>query len=650
MKPDLILTTEKKKTTEKKNQVISGKHILNATLVALLSTGLSSTLALSANTAQASVGAIAEQSLLTSGSHNAVSIMEDSVLLPNGGHRTVSPAFDHKENRQIILDNYSLAEGEVVSLDINLRGSVAGKRSEYSGAGFMLGEHRVAVFNGQKGITLKTRIDGVEEEYAVGGWSHYRDRINLQIQRVGQKLVWRTDDQSYSYFGKLALTDDTSLPLGLVLFSSPQQSITYSVSNVTKGRYGLDTQNARAALLHPLMEQDASKVDDTDRHNPAIRHLVLNGTAGPVSEEEVQGIEKYLLEYPLPTHNHNNYYFRRRYISYMLEWAYEKTGNIELVKKAVDIAHSALKYRNDNYGQYTLSYGGVGPLWPNFKEVEFYDNGSTGVVPGAGVWAAIPTLAVPANMIARNPELWDQPFSADQTYRDVALGLIEATLESVDYTYDRFKREDNLLKYPESLLREEWRGEVVIINRILPLISGTIPLVEAMEAFAIKREKVDEIDTVNKAMIAYFKSSSTVYSRKDRNYVNFPYSTMRLKTNPDSSEDVHHLGYDSRDFQHLFRSGRYDFTQTDVKLLANTLADIVIEGRGNFNYRLNGTGQTIKNYDRMAVLDALIWYAEFRPDLHEQIVDYALEKQNEEGYMDSNVVWEILKYRERVSS
>ena len=54
------------------------------------------------------------------------------------------------------------------------------------------------------------------------------------------------------------------------------------------------------------------------------RLLMLKATTGPVSREEIQALETYLLAYPLPRANIQNYHFRRFYVPAMLEWVFER--------------------------------------------------------------------------------------------------------------------------------------------------------------------------------------------------------------------------------------------------------------------------------------------------------------------------------------
>ena len=66
---------------------------------------------------------------------------------------------------------------------------------------------------------------------------------------------------------------------------------------------------------------------------------------------------------------------------------------------------------------------------------------------------------------------------------------------------------DNLIRYTKNNVGGDWTGKVFIYNRVFPIISGAIPLVEALEIFKTNANKVTRIDQVNTAMMPRFYSS-----------------------------------------------------------------------------------------------------------------------------------------------
>ena len=212
-----------------------------------------------------------------------------------------------------------------------------------------------------------------------------------------------------------------------------------------------------------------------------------------------------------------NYFFRKGHIAYMYEWMWERSAkqDFRLLDKALDFASASLNARNDRFGRgrYKLGSGSVGPLWPNFKRVEFYRDGTHGMLSGAGAFAGLGPLAVPVRTIARHPALWDRKRAGtNTTYLQLAERLGAEAWATISYSHAAFRSHGNVLRYPACYQKAELRGKVLIFNRVWPLITGSIPLAEAYEAMGVHADRVAAIDAVNGAMVDQWQRSATRYT------------------------------------------------------------------------------------------------------------------------------------------
>ncbi|TLX72125.1 DUF1961 family protein [Labilibacter sediminis] len=415
----------------------------------------------------------------------------------------------------------------------------------------------------------------------------------------------------------------------------------------------LEARTKNRELIRNIDFIESTEVCKYDWDDPAAKYLVLDQIKGDITVKEQEGLKNYVLNAWLPTHNHMNYYFRKRANSYILEWLYKKDKDLALVNKAIQIAHRAIIYRNDNickvddrYTCYQISYDrSIAPVWPNYKELEVYEDGTHGLAPGASGFAGVPMITVPVRMIAENKDIWNLQYEG-KTYYAIAMELAAEAQKTIDYTYDVFVGEDNLIRYPETMQRKEWHDNVFIYNRVFPILTGAIPLVEAYEIFNIHPDKVKEIDGVNQAMINFLMDDMTYSSVNGKECVSYPYSDEAQEMNPEQSEDFTHGSFDSRDFQLFYKSGRYNFGERYVYAMANTLVEILDNGDGTFAARLKG-GKAIKkgtpiNYD------GYIWYASYRPEVYSIIIDHILENNiaRKNGVYDACCLFEILKLKE----
>ncbi|VGO18165.1 DUF1961 family protein [Pontiella sulfatireligans] len=409
-------------------------------------------------------------------------------------------------------------------------------------------------------------------------------------------------------------------------------------------------------LIRNMDYIEATAVNKYNWEDPAAKHMVLDSVQGELTARELEGLKQYLLNAWEPTHNAVNYYFRKRSNSYALEWIYEKDQDLALVNRAIELAQKSIDYRNDNIGNvdprytsYKISYDrSVAPVWPNYKELEVYEDGSLGLAPGAGGFAGLDVISVPVRMIASDPSIWEKQYNGN-TYLDIALRLAGEAQKTLDYTYRVFVGVDELIRYPDTMQREEWHGGVYIYNRVFPIMSGAIALAEAYEAFGIHPEYVAKIDRVNQAMIDFLLGQMVYFEANGKECVFYPYSDYSRKKNPDQSEDFTHGSFDSRDFQLFYRSGRYGFPERVVHAMANTLVEVADKGNGKFAERLNGKGAVKKGTP--ISYDGYIWYAAYRPEIYDILIDYTLTNgiTRKEGIYDSYCLFEILKLKDTIA-
>ena len=380
--------------------------------------------------------------------------------------------------------------------------------------------------------------------------------------------------------------------------------------------------------------------------------LVLKSTTGPVTDEEIKGLDQYLLAYPLPRANIKNYHFRRLYVPAMLEWTYERTKNPALVVCAIRMAYSTAAHRNDRFGAEDILGQGPLPLWPHYRDSS-WQNGKLSLSAGIADTAAIAWLTTPARLIARHPELWDKTLDG-VTYKHIAFDLIREAFKTTDFVMKDFRQPaSQLLICPDYWISEP-KNEVPQWNRVFPFMSGTIPLIEALEAFHIEPARAAMLDQTNGAMIDFFWSKVRKIEANGKTVYVYPYGVARLKDNPDQVEDFGHGGFDGRCLETFHHCGRYNFSSEQAQHLADTIA-LCCHAPGIFSSRLDGgapprskKSKKLEKYTYLDGLEGMIWYAAYRPEIHRNLVDYFFSDWK--GKLDSGPVWEILKLRELTDS
>jgi len=418
------------------------------------------------------------------------------------------------------------------------------------------------------------------------------------------------------------------------------------------GCFSFLTANSQVANLD-YIESTVSPKNSYD--DPAGSYVVLDNRYGNLTENEINGLTSFFLNYKLPTHNYKNYYFRNRIYSYMAEWLYEKqTNNEAILQKAIDVAKRCVEYRNDNicsvnnkFKCYAIDFSRtVAPVWPNYKKKIKVHNGVESLTPGAGALAGIPVLSVSVRMIANSPELWNRRYKG-KTYRQIASELIDEALYTVNYIYKTMVGNDNLIKYTNLVNTKDWPGYVFIYNRVLPVTSRTIPLIEALEIFNEKPNKVAKIDRVNNAMIDFLIDDMTFYKKNGKEVMYFPYSDVAQNVKGKPSEDFIHGSFDSRDFQLIYQSERYNFGDRHMRAMANTLTEVTHTGYGKFTGDLDGNGDTAKTSD--IAFDGYFWYARYEPEVKKIIIDYILDNNiaKEGSIYDAVTIYEILKLKDK---
>jgi hypothetical protein len=394
----------------------------------------------------------------------------------------------------------------------------------------------------------------------------------------------------------------------------------------------------------PTKKYDGASGPKTD--TPELsRLLVLKSTTGPVSREEIQALENYLLAYPLPRANILNYHFRRCYVPTMLEWTFERTENPALVECAIRMAYSTAAHRNDRFGAEDLQGQGPLPVWPHYRGSK-WENGKLFIPTSIADTSAIGWLTTPARLIARHPGLWHKTLDG-VTYKQIAFDLIRESFKTTDFVMKDFRDPTtNLLKCP-GYWTSEPKGEVPQWNRVFPFMAGAIPLIEALEAFHIETQRSAMLDNVNGAMLDLFWTTLRRTEVEGQVIYPYPYGIARLKENAEQAEDFGHGSFDGRCLSVFYESGRYHFTREQVQHLADTVA-FCCKGPGSFTKRLNGQGREKPNYSYLPGMEGHIWYAAYRKEIQTCLVDYLVTKVLADK-LDSRPVWEILKLREQAN-
>lgn len=558
-------------------------------------------------------------------------------------------------NKEIALTDINLSTNEILTFDFTINKSVENNnecRSCAASAGFIIDGCHFIVENNKKDLRIYVGYKKKEKlpYYVIHRFAE-NITLNVFIKKHLNNFEWVVQ-APYKTIGSTIDFELNAEPDNKITYTPVKGNLlSYSIVNskIIQGKL----PNYSSASLHPLFKYKNTAISKYDWDEPASKYLTLEKTNGKLTTNEIEGLKNYLIEYQLPTHNYMNYYFRKRMNSYMMEWVFDKTGDTKLVDKSIQVAQRAIDYRNDNFGQYKISYNrGIAPLWPNYKEVEVYEDGSIGLVPGASTFAGLPSITVPIRIIANNPKLWKQKYEG-RSYYEIAMELIDEALKTIDYTYEIFVGDDNLIRYPHTLLRKEWHGKVYIYNRVFPVISGSIPLIEALEKFQIKAEKIKQIDNVNQSMINYLKNDMVFYGTNNVQYIKYPYSQAAQDKNPDKDhvEDFMHGSFDSRDFQLFYISKRYGFEEKYVQAMANTLVDKVAKENGKFSGRMDGSAKA-KYFKTPIAYDGFIWYAKYNPKILDIIVNLIIDKDIavQNNIWDAYCLYEILKLKESITS
>ena len=550
-------------------------------------------------------------------------------------------------------DNFSLEKGEIFMFDLIISKNGDSKfecRNCNSSVGIKINKAKFIIENTKKDLRIYAGNGKAKQlpYYIIDSYSQ-KIKVTLFIKRNNNGIKWvvKTPKKTIGEFLKVDFTKSDKPKF--VYIPVKGDEIQYKVSNFNVSEKDLPTFTK--AELHPLVKFKATTSDKKDWDSKAAKNLVLEENYGPISLNELKGFEKYLLDFKLPKHNHLNYYFRKRMNSYMLEWLFAKNKNEALLNKSIEFAQRAIDYRNDNFGKYKVSFDrSIAPIWPNYKEVEVYENGETGLVPGASVFSGLAPITVAIRIIANNPALWDKKFNG-VTYKEIATKFIKEAFKTIDYSYKVFVRdEDNLLKYPTTLLRKEWHNKLFIYNRVFPLLTGSIPLVEALEKFNLYPEKIKEIDKVNQAMINRLKKDITFYNVNGKECMKYPYSEVMKEKKPDKNEDFTHGAFDSRDFQLFYLSNRYGYSKRYVDAMANTLVEVVYKKDKGFTYDIAGNGKIRKKHSLISYI-GYIWYATYREEVKDVIIKHVLDNKivfKNDRY-DSYFIYEMLKLKERLN-
>lgn len=547
------------------------------------------------------------------------------------------------------LSGVKLKNGQCIVFEFQVKKESLAKtenRGCVADAGFIIDGCSFIIQNNKKDLRLFAGYGGIDKApyYLLNRFSE-NVKVKCYVLKTAEGFEWAVEAPAKTYGGKVKKKADATSGLKLSYTPVKGHDLAYFISSPIINKSELPAYSS--AQLHPLLKYEATAIDKYDWNEPAAKHLVLEDDK-QLTEKELNGLKSYLLDYQLPTHNHMNYYFRKRMNSYMMEWVYEKDGDKQLLDKAIQVAERAIAYRNDNFGQYPISYSKtVAPLWPNYKEAEVYADGTVGLVPGASAFAGLASVTVPIRMIAKHPELWQKSYKG-QKYYDIAIELIDEALKTIDYTYEVFVGDDNLIRYPETILRKEWHGKVFIYNRVFPVLSGSIPLIESMEIMKLQLGKVKKMDAVNQAMLNYLMADMTRYGAKDQ-YLKYPYSQAAQDKDPNKEqvEDFTHGSFDSRDFQLFYKSQRYGFGEDIPQAMANTLVEKVAVGDGTFSERMNG-GAKPRQYNTPISYDGFIWYAAYRPEVNDVIIKHIIDKNIavKNGVWDAYCLYEILKLKD----
>ncbi len=576
--------------------------------------------------------------------HN-IKIEEEALLTPFTKKKKMKPLF-------LYYKKGYLANNAIVSIyihKIKTKSTLGGKN------GLILGDASISVKTSETLSSVSIRhIKNKKENYIFyfpGIPKDTKDGLALSAKMSSNDtLQWFLTYNSFSYRGECLLKQTSKYyPIGLYLTPSkhPQEISSFTIrkllqSKELKAKYAFkELTHKYNPKFHPQYQSSQLKYD---RNHPATKYLVLKSIQGPLHKEEIAGLENYLLNYGKPTINWLNYYFRRTYMPYMLEWVWEKKNNQKLINQSIQMAQSVIAHRSDKLGDEGIYTIGQVPVWPHYRGVQFLKGKMTLSSGFASFGSALSWITVPSKLIANNKNLWDQTTSINnKNYKQIAYELIDEAMVTIDFTLKHYlEKKTKLLKSPAWGAEPE--GWVPQWNRSLPFITALIPLIDAMKAFKIHPKKIVLLEEIVKRYISYFLSYVKYYDHNGKTVLNYPYGDYRTVNNPEQSEDIGHAGFDGRQLQMIYKAKRYSLKEKFPKAYANTLADIVCKGNGVFKKRLKGDRTFAFTY--FAGLEGLIWLAHWRPELYEHVIEYTYNKVLKKR-LDSRFVWEVLKLKEQ---
>lgn len=380
---------------------------------------------------------------------------------------------------------------------------------------------------------------------------------------------------------------------------------------------------------------------------PGVNTLILNGIDGKVTQEEMNSIIYYFLKRPLFTTNYNNTIFSGWNKAYMMKWVFDKTGDTRILDRMIEQSEKLYKYRDDNYGKYKTLIKKENlefvKGWSHFRGVCYYDNIAIKKMIGiSDIGTGTNFPAATALTIASHPELWEQSIGG-KTYKDIAYEMLDYVYDNWDYAITNYyDSSTNLLKSPK--FASEPEGYVPQWNRLFPLMASGNSFVDALDLLSAYDVRANKVDEILKALFKHFWDNARIENYAGKDIVYYPYGVYRLETNPDHTEDINHMGFDSRGFRVFHNSGRY-WNEEQTRLISNLLCYRMIKDEsGTFTERQN-SDVTIKNYNNWDALPDMMWYAEFDDNLKNKLLKYVYDEMNKKNSLDGRVVFYVLHYR-----
>jgi hypothetical protein len=366
--------------------------------------------------------------------------------------------------------------------------------------------------------------------------------------------------------------------------------------------------------------------------------LLIENLSGPVTANEIRAFKEYMRTIPPPTNNfHNNMvYGPGGQAAEALGDIYEITKDREILDMLINSADHMLAARNNPVTGRVLWTGKRDLVWPNTP------SGTYSATENGDVLAHI---GYAAKCILETKPLWNEKvsFGDPDGFGATYLGRARTFVRESDRTMDTFiipwmvRTNSNRLYNPDSDLFGRGSNRPVPWNQQMMLAGGFQRLAECHDLLGDDPGRMQRYDAVVQASLDWFFSDATSCKVNGRECYGWSYVSEGRSLK--HVEDTPHAQYDILIYR-AYESGRYRIDRENMIALANTIAQVISKGNGQFASRVNGTGQT-----RDYLGGGFLHYAQFLPGLYPLIAQADLDRAKTSPDMTAAIL-QVKYYRD----